>query len=131
MKVIACLTDKKGLLFNHRRCSRDKVVIADIKNTIGDCPLWMNEYSAPLFDYEVQVDNDFLQKAEGGYVFVENVDVSNLDIDEIIVYWWNENYPADFYFTVDLDRYTLVKSEDIEGNSHDCITKHIYKREAA
>ena len=34
MKIIACLDDNNGLLFNNRRQSRDRVVIEDI---LKDC----------------------------------------------------------------------------------------------
>ena len=50
MKIIACLDDNNGLLFNNRRQSRDRVVIEDILKDCHNSKLWINNFSKSLFD---------------------------------------------------------------------------------
>ena len=49
MKLIVCLSDDNGMMFNHRRQSRDRVLIADMIQHVQNAPLWVSPYSAPLF----------------------------------------------------------------------------------
>ncbi len=49
-------------------------------------------------------------------------------IEKVILFKWNRNYPADTFFSLDLSGYTLEKTEDFAGNSHEKITKEIYRR---
>ena len=44
MKIIACLDDNNGLLFNNRRQSRDRVVIEDILKDCHNSKLWINNF---------------------------------------------------------------------------------------
>ena len=49
MKVIVCVDDNNGMMFNNRRQSRDRILIEDVvKNVIGG-NLLMAPYSEPLF----------------------------------------------------------------------------------
>ena len=49
MKVIVCVDDNNGMMFNNRRQSRDRILIEDVvKNVVGG-NLLMAPYSAPLF----------------------------------------------------------------------------------
>ena len=45
MKIIVCIDDKNGMMFNHRRQSKDREVRRDMLSYIGQHRLWMNEYS--------------------------------------------------------------------------------------
>ncbi len=45
MKIIVCIDDKNGMMFNHRRQSKDREVRRDMLSYIGHHRLWMNEYS--------------------------------------------------------------------------------------
>ena len=65
IEVILTLENRNGMLFNHRRLSRDKKVCEKILNYSKKKELWMNEYSKKLFanltDAEViRVDVAFL-----------------------------------------------------------------------
>ncbi|WP_444147788.1 hypothetical protein [Blautia stercoris] len=96
----------------------------------------MNEYSKKLFanltDAEViRVDEAFLDKAQS-VCFVENQDIMPYlpKIDTFILFRWNRDYPADFFFTVDLSQWNLISTEDFEGTSHEKITMEVYEKKS-
>ena len=49
MTLVLCLDDNLGMMFNHRRQSRDRVLIADLLETVGDRRLFVSPYSKALF----------------------------------------------------------------------------------
>ena len=49
-------------------------------------------------------------------------------IDEIILYKWNRVYPTDFYFDINLSTWNLTQVTEFKGNSHERITKEVYKK---
>ena len=123
------------MLFNHRRLSRDKRVCEKILDYSNKKELWMNEYSKKLFtnlaDAEtIRVDEEFLDKSQS-ICFVENQDITPYlsKVDTIILFRWNRDYPADFFFTVDLSQWNLISTEEFEGTSHEKITMEVYKKE--
>ena len=134
MKLIVCLSEEDGMMFNHRRQSRDRVLIADMIRHVGNTPLWVSPYSAPLFGEDcssLRVDaNPVLAAGETEYCFAEDTPLpKNLaNANEILIYRWNRLYPADVYFTCDTSAFTLIQSEDFVGSSHDSITKEIWKK---
>ena len=78
MILIVCVDDNKGMMFNHRRQSQDRVLRRHILDRVGDAKLWMNGYSAKMFEKDESeqvrkcliVDEDFLKKAaKGEYCF--------------------------------------------------------------
>lgn len=132
MKVIICLDDNGGMLFNNRRQSRDKEVLKDIINNLKGKKLHISPFSEKLFaDYSenVIVDEDFLNEAsENDVCFVENKPLKDVSgISEITVYKWNRIYPSDLKCDIDFSLYTLVESVDFKGFSHDKITRETYK----
>lgn len=135
MTVMLCIDDKGGMMFNHRRQSRDQVLQEHILNLIGDARLWVSRYSRKLFpndgQAEIYTDEDFLEKAQkGDFCFAEDKDISLYEekIERLIIFRWNRVYPADTFLELDLNRYTLEKTENFEGNSHEKITKEIYTK---
>lgn len=138
MYVIAYVDDEMGMMFNHRRCSRDRVLNDHIMEYIKDAPLYMNAYSSKLFtQYEdrIVVSEDFLNEApDNAYCFVENVEVMPYqeEIEGIILCHWNRLYPSDFKFDLDVNKepFTLVETIEFEGSSHDDITMEVYNRNA-
>ena len=132
MKVIVCVDDMGGMLFNRRRQSRDKEVIRDILSFTEGKKLWMDRYSSPLFDgaeRSISVDDDFPAKmGDDDICFVEDRHLSPYleRIDTVIVYKWNRRYPADFYLDLQPDGWKKTEVRDFEGNSHEKITKEIY-----
>ena len=135
MILIVCVDDHNGMMFNHRRQSQDRVLRADILELTDGKKLWMNAYSRKQFaesDAEkIRVDETFLDAAEDGeFCFVENADVSGCveRIDEIYLYRWNRDYPADVYFPVDLSMWKCVETKEFAGSSHEKITRERYTR---
>ena len=137
MIVIACLDDNGGIMFNHRRQSRDKVLCAQIAELVKHAALWMNEYSAKLFSDQripgLNISDTFLKDAkEGDFCFVEGETLAPIEqqIEKLIIFKWNRVYPADRYFDLQLDEGTwqLALSSDFAGNSHERITMEVYER---
>ena len=122
MKLIVCLDDKNGMLFNKRRQSRDKILIENMLELCKGERLYTNEYSSALFpENSVVICEDF-ENIENGFVFAEN------NIEEIIVYKWNRVYPADIFFNISLDGWSLAETVDFIGSSHEKITRKRYVR---
>ena len=124
-----------GCFFNHRRLSRDRRVCEKILDYSNEKELWMNAYSRKLFTdltdiNSIQVDEEFLDKSQS-ICFVENQDITPYlpKIDTLVLFQWNRDYPADFFFTVDLSQWNLISTEDFEGTSHEKITMEVYKKD--
>ena len=136
MKVIVCLDDKGGMLFNYRRQSRDRVLNADVVEMARGSRLCIDPYSKMLFEEggaEIVCDTDFLELAQtGDYCFVENRALLPYadKFEEIIIYRWNRRYPTDTFFDVDVDKlgFKCVSTTEFEGYSHEKITKEIFKK---
>lgn len=136
MRVILCLDDRGGMTFNHRRQSRDRVLIADVIASLGGATLCIAPYSQALFAAEeipLAVSENFLAEAGTDAVcFVEDRQLlpHREKIDELTVYRWNRHYPADLWCDLDLcaEGFRLTDSREFEGSSHDCITKETYRR---
>ena len=135
MKVILCLDDNNGMVFNNRRQSRDEKIIEKILDITKKNRLWINKYSYSLFEIfnasNVNVDDLFLSEAPmGEYCFVETSELTNYEkwIEEIIVFRWNRDYPYDKELDIDLSKWKLINSLEFEGNSHKKITMEVYSK---
>jgi len=135
MIIITCIDMNLGMMFHNRRQSRDRAVRDDILRECRGYRLFMNSYSASVFEEcteQIMVRADFLKQAgEGDYCFVENEDISGCleRIQGFILYQWNRRYPADQYFAVDLEgQWELKSKEEFKGYSHERITKEVYGR---
>lgn len=130
MKIIVCVDDNLGMLFNNRRQSRDQVLVEDILKR-GE-KLWIHSFSEKLFEGQedrVIIDDDFLSKAGASDVcFVENQPLmSHIDkVEELIVYKWNRKYPSDFTLDIDLMNWKMTSQEEFVGKSHEKITRETY-----
>ena len=132
MKLILCLDDNGGLLFNHRRQSRDAALRADLLSRIGAAPLWLSAYSARQFegDVRLRVDDAFWEKAGAGeWCFAEECPPEDAwdKVEELIVYRWNRRYPADVTLTIP-SAWKPVASRDFVGTSHERLTREEYAR---
>lgn len=135
MKIIMCLDNNNGILFNHRRQSKDCEVHRDMVAYAGNANLWMSEYSYKSFTvfYEnCHVDDHFWELAhEGDLCFIEDgLAPSNIQrISEIIVYRWNRVYPSDVKFPQELlSEWKLVDCVNFSGRSHERITREVYRK---
>lgn len=131
MQVIITVENRNGMLFNHRRVSRDQKVSERILAYCKEKKLWMNAYSVKLFENNPQicVSETFLEQKDA-ICFVEDQDVTPYlpEIDTIILFHWNRDYPADLFFTVDLSEWNRIHQEEFAGKSHDKITMEVYKK---
>jgi hypothetical protein len=129
MILIVCVDNKNGMMFNKRRQSRDRLLTERIKELAKNTTLWVNSYSAALFENGISIDDDFQSKAEkGDYCFVENVKPLVQNAEKIIIYKWNRDYPSDTYFDADLSDWSLSEVNEFEGYSHELITEEIYTK---
>lgn len=128
MKLIVCLDDNKGMMFNKRRQSRDRVLIENVIELCKGEKLYTNEYSVALFPENAVEVFESIEDIENAYCFAENFTVNEECVDEIIVYKWNRLYPADTYFNIDFGGWSLIETVDFEGSSHEKITREIYRR---
>jgi len=131
MKILAVVDDRGGMMFNHRRVSRDRVVIQHITQLVGKEKLWVAPYSAELFPNAL-VDEDFLKKAgEKDWCFVEDCSIRDYNdhIDEVYLYHWNRRYPYDLIFDLPLESYQLKECTEFAGYSHEKITVEHYTKE--
>lgn len=134
MRLIACVDDRMGMLFHNRRQSQDRIVRERILSKIDGKTLWMNDYSKKQFGDVpwIRSDKAFLQKAANGeYCFVETDDVLpyQKQIERIILYRWNRQYPSDTKFPIDLTKgWKLQTIEEFAGYSHEKITEETYIR---
>lgn len=134
MKLIVCLDNKSGMLFNKRRQSSDRVLCQKLLAMTEGSVLWMHPYSQPLFadlGGQIRVDEHFMEQAKPEeYCFVETIDVTPyLPLaQEIIVFRWNRVYPADLRFPGIPVNFCKVHSAEFPGSSHDMITMEVYRQ---
>ena len=133
MIPIVCVDDRFGMAFNHRRCSRDAVVTADIRHRTAGAKLWADTYSDKLFAGSggVIADDKALEKAGAGeYVFCELMDPGKYQdrIEKVLVYFWNRSYPSDTKLTLDPECWTRTVIAEFTGYSHEKITLEEWTR---
>ena len=148
MKIIVCVDNQNGMMFNHRRQSQDRVLRKRIMELTGGKKLWMNAYSQKQFlqvngnmpkeqeqsgqlgqSGQIQADEAFLEKAGPGEpCFVEDRSVAPFAgrVERVVLYRWDRAYPADLYWDLSLEGWTLARREEFPGSSHEIITKEVY-----
>lgn len=135
MTAILCLDDRKGMMYNDRRQSRDCRVTEKILELCENKTLWIHPYSKILFEgrrtENIRIDELFLEKAgDGEYCFVENSGLAKFQdkLEGIVVFWWNRRYPGDFYLDLNLELWNKIESRDCAGYSHEKVTREVYVR---
>ena len=138
MKVIYVLDKNNGILFNHRRQSRDAFLVENIANKVNqeNGTLYVSDYSKELFegtDVSMQSLADFnLSEAkENDFVFIENEDIQLDDYKGELVYYfykWPSVYPSDKKLELPLNDAEVVQKEQFKGNAHDEIYLEIWRR---
>lgn len=133
--VALCIDERGGMIFNKRRVSRDRVLIAELVGSV-EGKIYISEYSLRIFEPHkervVVCDDPIRECPEGAVCFIENTPVEPYlgDISSFIIYNWNTMYPYDVCFTIELEKegFTKVSESEFEGSSHDNITKGVYVR---
>ena len=135
MKIIVVVSNDGGMMFNHRRQSKDQILRKHILELTTNSRLLVNEYTGRQFEEEekesIVIDNACLDIAGANdYVFVENMDILPYvdKIDEIIMYCWNRAYPSDIKFPLSLDGWEMTSMIEFAGNSHERITEKMFKK---
>ena len=133
MKVFVCIDDGGGTLFMGKRQSRDRVLIDDVRATVGEGRLLIHPFSESLFAKEggYLLSDDPLGEAENDdYCFIESLPLLPFakKIDTLYVYKWNRRYPATAFFDLaPLENgFRPAETVDLVGSSHDKITKETY-----
>ena len=130
MKVIICVDNEMGIAFNHRRQSRDRILIEDVIK-MTEQALFCAPYSKTLLEahpHLIVSETPLDDAMEENYVFAEMLSLSAYaeKIDTLVLYRWNRTYPSDKTFDLDLSHFTLISSENFVGYSHEKITKEVY-----
>ncbi len=139
MYVILTLDNADGMMFNSRRQSRDRVMLAHLVGLSGRLTaggtgqLRMSPYTAGLFPGGLPdgaaAAADFLDRAGAGDVcFVEDAPLApyRARIACLYVFRWNRDYPADRRLDLDLSGWERTVQEEFPGSSHDRITLERY-----
>lgn len=134
MVIIVCIENRNGILFNHRRVSRDEMVLKRIMEK-SKTPLLLTPYSAALFkdfDNIVVCENPLTVAKEWDVCFIEDIDVLPYleKVSKIILYRWNRDYPADTFFP-EIEKYgwKSVNVHEFKGKSHEKITEEEFINE--
>ena len=132
MKLVLCVDDRFGMMFNGRRQTQDRILKDHLAEIATPSGIWVSSYTAKQFKNSkcpITVSNDLTVTPNGCYCLVEDEEIPTNDIEEILLVKWNRTYPADKYFDRDiLNEFELFRSEEIIGSSHDKITLEFYRR---
>ena len=129
MILTVCVDNRMGLMFNRRRLSKDALLREKLLALSGG-QIRMSLYSAKQFEVPVYAGDDYLSGAQpGDWCFVENGDYQEYvsQIEKIVLFKWNRDYPADLYFVFP-GQWNLTSTEDFPGNSHETITMEVYEK---
>ncbi|MBE6632133.1 MAG: ribonuclease Z [Ruminococcaceae bacterium] len=132
MNIFLCLDDDNGMTFGGKRQSRDKVQREKMLELCKGSRLFMNEYSANLFNdvpANVHIDEDFLNKAKReDFCFCETILPNMPEVERLYIFRWNRKYPSDLRFTGDISEFRLTYTEEFRGSSHEKISLLVYER---
>ncbi len=136
MRLIICADDRLGLMFNHRRLSKDRAVAEHILKMIAGRPLYLSPYSLGFFS-DVENDEDFVitsdcltEAGPDDYCFAEDGDFSAVEdnIQSLILFRWNRHYPSNRKLSLDWGKFELQSIEEFSGFSHEKISKEVYQK---
>ena len=133
MKLVVCLDENNGIKFFGKRQSQDELQRKNLFELIGNLKLFLTEYSYNLykdieFNFEIIDENTEIIKNS---VFLYEGDFLEKflpSVDEIIVYFWNRDYPFDETFDEFLqDCWKEIETFEFKGKSHEKITRKILR----
>ena len=148
MKLIVCTDSRGGMSFFGRRIASDRLVTMDIIRE-GKGRLLIAPFSEKIFIRAIEAEDFTGRKDINNYtvyenpleaadyedaVFIEDRTVRPyLDkIDTLIIYNLNLPYPFDKKLDIEpaADNFELVSATKFPGNSHDIVTKSVFRRKA-
>lgn len=135
LTVIIATDERGGMIFNKRRVSRDRLMIADFMESFTG-KIYISEYSKLLFEaYSGRTeicDNPLSEAPSGAVCFIEFPPVTPYlsDISRFVIYNWNRRYPFDACLDVSPKDvgFKLVSASEFVGSSHEKITKEIFEK---
>ena len=137
MRLIVTVDDAYGVAFNQRRQSRDRILTADMLQSLpSGTTLVVSPYSLPLVPdgaANLRVAEDPVDSlGEQEIAFLERTNIRPLSesLTELTVYRWNRRYPQDVSLGIvpsDVGMHLCERTEFV-GSSHDTITKEIYRK---
>ena len=134
--VAVCLDKEGGMIFNNRRQSKDRVMLAELLDSFPDRKILISPFSEKLFlkypDRVLVVPSPLDAAKDGDICFIENLPLGKYadKISRLVIYHWNRLYPWDMKIDIDPAEIGLgrILRTDFVGSSHDKITKEIYER---
>ena len=134
MKLIVCIDERGGLMFNKRRQSRDRILQERVLELAKGARLFLSPYSAKLFGEGEGIcvsENPASEAGKDDFYFLEDKGYTLSDCQEIYLYNWNRHYPSDITFSHDLKKegYRRISKADFAGSSHEKITEEHYVSE--
>lgn len=134
MKLFICVDDRKGMMFNNRRQSRDAILVSHMLDIVGAEKLFVLPYSEKLFKNVENItvsENPFEDCGETDFCFFEGEIKDISSVTELYIYFWNREYPFDikFAFEPESEGFVLAESTDFAGSSHENITLKTFRRE--
>lgn len=115
------------MMFNRRRCSSDREVIADIQAMYDQSEICVSAYSSSLFAGSKVISD--LSEAAGSVLFLEDfpLDAALAQARKLIVYRFDRVYPADVRLVIPQD-FRMTESREFAGFSHEKITREVYEK---
>lgn len=132
MKLAICIDNSGGMLFCHRRQSRDRELIRDLSESLRGGTLFSEAFSETVLAetaHTVITRDKAESLGEKDIFFIECPPIAPLlpYADELIVYHWNRAYPSDESLDIRIDRMTRISLTEFVGSSHEKITKEIFR----
>ncbi len=130
MTYIVCVDDRMGMTFGGRRLSRDRVMLARMKDAVAHARLYTLPYSEPLFaEREVRITTDAAWRDEEAALFLETVDPTPYlrRGDRLLVYHFGRHYPSDMSLGLDLRTQRLLSTTPFVGSSHPEMLEEVYE----
>jgi len=133
MIVIAVTDNRNGILFHERRQSSDRDLRKRILERAKDTRLWVSPYTRRQFTEEtdrIREAKQPLSKAGQGELCFLEEPISEFpeDMEALILYRWNRDYPADVWLPPVPEGWHLIRTEDFQGYSHGKLTEEVYEK---
>lgn len=134
MHLIFCIDDKNNLNFNHRRVSKDEVVMREITNIAAPSTIYIRKGTAKMFDdywipYHIW-DNNWDSLGKEDFLFLESLPFPPSQTPETIhLFKWNRQYPDGEKMPEGyLEGYEQESEKRFKGKSHPEIILETFRK---